>query len=57
MLNNPTLKKRSCRNLLAEKQAIRDSLAPFAPFPGALKQNDKSAPHRIKSKTVNKRSH
>ena len=42
MLNNPTLKKESCRNLSAEKQAIRDSLAPFAPFPGALKQNDKS---------------
>ena len=37
---NPTNPKRSCRNRKTEKQAIRDSLAPFAPFPGAFRKSD-----------------
>jgi hypothetical protein len=48
MFNNPTLHKKSCRSQSAEKQAIRESMAPFAPFPGALKQNDKSVSRNSK---------
>lgn len=56
MLNNPTLNKRSCRRLSAEEQAIRDSLAPLAPFPGVLRQHDKSVSRQIKQNTAEQRS-
>jgi len=49
---NPTISKHTCRTQSTEKQAIKDSLAPFAPFPGAIRQSDDSVSRHIKSKTA-----
>lgn len=57
MLIKPTSKNQSCRNLPSEKQAIRESLAPFAPFPGALEQPMQSEIRQKISKAAKKRSH
>ncbi len=57
MYNNPTLKKDACRHRSSEKQAIRESLAPFAPFPGALEQDGDAESRQIRLKVAKKRRH